>query len=140
MEKVEILLVEDDQDDIELLMEAFANAGFDFHIIPLDQGDQVIPFLETRTKLPNLVILDLNLPKIHGRQILQLLKHSSRFSNIPVVVLTTSSSEEEKQKSLRDGARLFLTKPSTVQGLDEAVKQIVSIIAVQFEEAERKSR
>jgi CheY-like chemotaxis protein len=122
-----ILLIEDDQDDIDLMQDAFRDNGVDCSIDVIKQGDKAIPYLESCKKFPDVVLLDLNLPKIHGREVLDLIKSSHIYKNIPVVILTTSSAREDIDYCLKAGANSFLTKPSTVVGFKETVVAIVDV-------------
>ncbi len=119
------LVVEDDQDDVDLLQEALQEYGVTFTTDILVQGDQVLPHLEKNEALPDVIILDLNLPRLHGKDVLQLLKASPRLRPIPVVILTTSSAIEEINFCKRAGAHSFLTKPVSMQGFRAITEAIV---------------
>jgi len=127
MNQLSILLIEDDPDDIELMHEALKNVDIAYSLEVVSQGDKVLPYLEVCKKFPNVIILDLNLPKLHGREVLALLKNSNRFKDIPVAILTTASSQKEKEYCLSAGADQFLTKPSTVEGFNQTIKIIKNI-------------
>src|SRR4051812_46509726 len=90
-----ILLVEDDQDDIDLLQEILIDHNIDFILDYVREGDKVLPHLEACKVLPNIIVLDLNLPKMHGKDILVKVKSSPVFKNIPVAILTTSSAKKD---------------------------------------------
>ncbi len=120
-----LLVVEDDQDDVDLLQEALHEYGVDFTTDIIVQGDQVLPHLEQNDILPDVIILDLNLPRLHGKEVLQLLKASPRLRPIPVVILTTSSAIEERNFCKRAGAHSFLTKPISMQGFRAITEAIV---------------
>ena len=122
-----ILLVEDDQDDVELLQDALQDNGVKFTMEIVRQGDKVIPFLNACKDLPHVILLDLNLPKMHGREVLSRIKLSEDFKHIPVTILTTSSSQAEKEFCLSAGATNFLTKPSTVEGFNKTVRSIMDV-------------
>ncbi|HEY9047261.1 MAG TPA: response regulator [Ohtaekwangia sp.] len=121
-----ILLVEDDPDDVELLLEALHDNNIEFMMESIKEGDKVLSYLELCKNLPDIIILDLNLPKMHGREVLISLK-GSRFSVIPVVILTTSSSREDIDFCLKSGADTFISKPSTVEGFNKTVMTIAAI-------------
>ncbi len=127
MSAISILLVEDDPDDIELMQEALKDNNIDVQLQSISQGDHVIPHLQLSKVFPEIIVLDLNLPKLHGREVLAKLKESERFKSIPVVILTTSSSQKEKEFCLNAGASAFISKPSTVDGFNETVAEIVSL-------------
>ena len=123
-----ILHVEDDSDDVELLQEAFDNNDLSVSIEVLKQGDVVLPWLESGKMLPNVIVMDLNLPKLHGREILGRIKSHPKFKSIPLVVLTTSSSQTDLDYCLKLGADEFITKPSTVEGFNRTVAIIMDVV------------
>lgn len=130
MSIISILLIEDDPDDIDLMQEALVDNRVDFRLDTISHGDRVLSYLEMSKVFPDVIVLDLNLPKLHGREVLSRLKDSVAFKNIPVVVLTTSSSPVEKEYCLRLGASAFISKPSTIDGFNETVSEIVSVARV----------
>jgi DNA-binding response OmpR family regulator len=126
---IHILLAEDDPDYVELLEAALADEGVVFESTIIPQGDQVIPYLGLCKKFPNIIILDLNLPKTHGREILAQLKASALLNHIPVVILTTSSATRDRDYCLGAGADAYLIKPVTMDGFKSIVENILSIIS-----------
>lgn len=122
-----ILLVEDDPDDVELMQEALAANKVGYEMETINQGDRVLPYLKVCKKFPDVIILDLNIPKLHGREVLKELKASTELKNIPVAILTTSAAASERENCLTAGADLFLTKPSSVHGFNEMVSSILNI-------------
>src|SRR3982751_5366036 len=112
MNQLSILLIEDDPDDVELMQEALKNAEIDYSMKVLAEGNTVLPHLELCKNFPSVIVLDLNIPKLHGREVLQQLKSSASFRDIPVAVLTTASSQKERENCLQAGANIFITKPS----------------------------
>ena len=127
-----ILLIEDDQDDIDLMQDSLRDNEVDFSMEVIKQGDKAIPYLESCKKFPDIILLDLNLPKVHGREILGSIKSSHLFKNIPVVILTTSSSRDDLEYCLKAGANTYMTKPSTVEGFNETVTAIIEIAQGKF--------
>lgn len=127
MAKLFMLLVEDDPDDVELMRQALDDNGISYLIEVVNHGDRVIPHLDLCKKFPDIIILDLNLPKLHGREVLKKLKASDSFSGIPVAILTTTSSQSERENCLKMGAEAFITKPSSVAGFNEMVATILGI-------------
>ncbi len=122
---LQILLVEDDPDDVELLQSAFSecHVAASFHVIM--QGDKVLPWLAAQEALPNIMVLDLNLPKIHGKQILKSIYSEATYKNLPVVILTTSSAQHDKDYCLAEGAVDYLIKPITLEGYHIVVNNII---------------
>ena len=127
MDKFKILLVEDDPDDIELLRDAFDDNAVNCQIDVVTEGDGVILFLKDAHRLPDVIVLDLNLPKIHGRELMSQIKSFPDFCKIPLVVFTTSSSQDDIKFSYSMGVDKYLTKPSTLDGFTAAVNTIVNI-------------
>lgn len=92
------------------------------------QGDKVLPWLLMCKKIPNAIVLDLNLPKMHGREVLVQIKKMSSFQHIPIIILTTSSSKSEQEICLKLGAHKFLSKSVTLEAFNFIVKEILSVI------------
>jgi CheY-like chemotaxis protein len=128
MKKLKILLIEDDADDIELLREAFNTNEIDYHIDIVTEGDKAIPFLETAHHLPDVIVMDLNLPKMHGKEILTHIKSMDILSHIPIAVLTTSSSQDDINFAYSMGAKKYLTKPNTTDGFKKTVQSIINLV------------
>lgn len=124
---VRLFVVEDDGDDVELLQQALAENHIDFEMDVVRTGDKAISKLEAGKKLPDAIVMDLNLPKMHGKEILLALKAHKKLAAVPVVILTTSSAREDVNYCLQNGAAEFITKPSTVEGFNNAVAKIAAI-------------
>lgn len=126
MEKaIHILLIEDDADDIELLEEALKSNHVSYTLHSIMEGDKVAPYLNTGNDIPDIIVLDFNLPKLHGREILSLIKAADAFSKVPLVVLTTSSSKEDILFAEKMGADHYITKPTTISDFNKAITTIV---------------
>lgn len=121
-----VFLIEDDPDDVLLLRESFNDNDVAVTLDVEMQGDKALPWLESCKHLPDVIVMDLNLPRVDGREILQKIKTDHKFKNIPVVILTTSSSAEDKNYCMSLRAAFFLTKPSTVEGFKDAVDAIAT--------------
>ena len=123
-EVLKILLIEDDADDIELLEEAFKENKILYDLNVVMEGDKVASYLNSVDSLPQVIVLDFNLPKLHGREILNILKSSHQFKNVPVVVLTTSAAKEDADYALNLGAKHFITKPTSMKDFSKTVSLI----------------
>lgn len=126
---IEILLVEDNPGDVCLIKELFKNAKVKNHINVAKDGEEALKMLRqenefTKVHLPDFILLDLNLPKKNGKEVLKEMRADVRFKYIPVVVLTSSSSEEDINESYQSGANSFITKPNN---LDQFTKVVNSI-------------
>ena len=113
---VEILLVEDSPGDVDLARDALENGKITNHLSVVGDGVEAMAFLRREgayadAPRPDLILLDLNLPKTDGREVLAELKADSRLRPIPVVVLTTSRQEEDVLRSYDLHANCFITKP-----------------------------
>ncbi len=130
MEKIlRILLIEDDNDDIELIQDALQDNGVTHQMHIIKDGGLVAPYLEASKEIPNIIVMDFNLPKVHGRDILKQIKQTDDFKNIPLVILTTSSSQDDITYSYKEGANRYLIKPTTIVGI-KAVVDVIRELAV----------
>lgn len=126
-QKIMILLIEDDIDDVELLKEALTNTNISYTIEVIMEGDKVAPYLENQHVTPDIIVMDLNLPKTDGREIMKHIKAKDKFKNIPLIVLSTSSSKEDIDYSYLMGVDKFITKPITMDGWDETGLTIIQL-------------
>jgi two-component system response regulator len=126
---IDVLLVEDDPGDELMTREAFEDnkIGNTLHVVR--DGEEALDFLYRRAAhadapRPDLILLDLNLPKYDGRQVLEKIKSDPALSHIPVVVLTTSAAEEDILRSYKLHANAYVTKPVDLDQFIAAVRQI----------------
>jgi two-component system, chemotaxis family, response regulator Rcp1 len=126
---VEILLVEDNPGDVRLTMEAFRDAKVCNRIHTVSDGVEAMAFLSregshVNVPFPDLILLDLNLPRKDGREVLSSIKANEKTRRIPVVILTTSKSEEDIVKSYELQANCYVTKPVDLDQFLTKVKAI----------------
>ena len=126
---IEILLVEDNEGDIELTKEAFAESKVSNTIHTAMDGEQALRFLYRQppyqaAPLPDVVLLDINLPKIDGREVLETIKNDPVLSKIPVVMLTSSDAERDIIKSYQMHANCYVTKPVNLEKFLEVVRSV----------------
>ncbi len=126
---VEILIVEDSKGDIGLIEEVFEDAkiGNILHIV--EDGEEAIAFLRGEGQFsgsprPDIILLDLNLPKKDGREVLEEVKSDDELKNIPVVVLTTSKAEEDVLRSYNLHANAYIAKPVDFDQFIRVIKSI----------------
>ncbi len=127
MKPVEILLVEDDPGDVRLTAEALKESGFPFHLSVANDGDDALNRLYKVGKYsnqptPELVLLDLNLPTLSGKEVLKIIKHDNILSQIPIIVLTTSKDEDDINASYNLHANSYITKPTDLDRFIEIIK------------------
>lgn len=124
-----ILYADDDSDDHFFLRESITSTGLPADIVYLTDGDQVIRYLEKAgDDLPSLIVLDLNMPRLNGKQTLERLKTDDRFSNIPVIILSTSTNKMDKEFCTSRGAASYLVKPGHFEGYREVVRNFVPFL------------
>ena len=126
---IEVLLVEDDPGDVELTLEVMSVSKLKVNINVVEDGVECMHYLRKEGKYseklnPDLILLDLNMPRKDGRETLQEIKNDPNLKMLPVVVLTTSDANEDIVRSYTTGANCYITKPV---GLDQFTK-IVSAI------------
>lgn len=123
-----ILCVDDDEDDLFFIKEIIQSQGYSFEIKEAKNGRDALDFLQGSLKndlLPCLIIMDMNMPRMDGRQAIIKIKEDSRLATIPIVVFTTSSNTEHKKYFESQGIR-FITKPFDYKVF---TKEIVNLLA-----------
>ncbi|RYF90939.1 MAG: response regulator [Chitinophagaceae bacterium] len=129
MKPIHILLVEDNEGDILLTREAFEEAKLPNKLSVVRDGKEATDFLSgkgdfEKAELPDLLLLDVNLPKKNGHEVLQFLKVDDRIKHIPVIMFTTSSSENDINLSYQNHANSYITKPVDVNEFLSVIKKI----------------
>jgi len=128
---IEVLLVEDSPGDVRLTREAFKDAKVHINLHVASDGARAMAFLKREGEYamalrPDLILLDLNLPKKDGREVLAEIKEDPTLKTIPVVILTTSSSEADVLRTYQLHANCYITKPVGLEGFLTVVKSIDS--------------
>jgi chemotaxis family two-component system response regulator Rcp1 len=118
--EIEILLVEDNPADVRLTVKAFALGKLRNKLVAVEDGEQALAFLRREgpysdATRPDLIILDLNMPNMDGREVLAEIKNDPDLLTIPVIVLTTSEADQDILQSYRLHANCFITKPVTME-------------------------
>jgi two-component system, chemotaxis family, response regulator Rcp1 len=126
---IEVLLVEDNPGDVRLTREAFKDARLHINLRVASDGVEAMAYLNQGEGFadavrPDLILLDLNLPKKSGREVLEEIKSSPLLQSIPVVILTTSSSETDVVRSYQQHANCYISKPVSLEGFLTVVKSI----------------
>lgn len=126
---IEVLLVEDSPGDVRLTQEAFRDANSSIHLSVASDGVEAMAFLKHKgshvgSPRPDLILLDLNLPKMDGREVLAHIKEDDDLKTIPTVILTTSDAESDIVKSYQLQANCYLTKPVQLDAFESLVKSI----------------
>jgi chemotaxis family two-component system response regulator Rcp1 len=126
---LEVLLVEDSPGDVRLTQEAFREANPAIHLHVTTDGVEAMAFLtrqgiHARAPRPDLILLDLNLPKMDGREVLAHIKDDPVLKTIPTVILTTSDAEADIVKSYQLQANCYLSKPVQLDAFESLVRSI----------------
>ena len=127
MKPVKILLVEDNEGDILLTSDALEECRIMNEVAIIRDGESAIEFfkhLKNKEDRPDLVLLDINIPKKSGLEVLAFLKTSENYKQIPVIMLTTSSSEKDVILSYKNYANCYITKPIEVSQFMDAITKI----------------
>ena len=116
MTEIQILLVEDNEGDILLTLEAFKEMKVKSNVAVVKDGVEAIEFLKKQgqyadSTIPHLILLDINMPKLNGIEVLDFIKKEVKLKKIPVIMLTTSSSEADIAECYEKSANCFITKP-----------------------------
>jgi CheY-like chemotaxis protein len=122
-----ILLVEDDPDDVQLIKDALSNSGA-IDIIHKKNGLEALTYLKelrvNKSSMPSLIVMDINMPVLNGKEMLAILKNDNEFSFIPVIVFTTSSNEEDRKFCQKFSVKM-ITKPNGMNAFNEQVQNFM---------------
>ena len=119
---VYILIVDDDEDDRDLFCDAVNAVDSSIECIMARNGEEALEGLKSRIlPTPDIIFLDLNMPRLNGMQCLRALKKDPLFEHIPVVIYTTSKMKEDKKAAIQAGAADFVTKPTSLKELCETI-------------------
>jgi chemotaxis family two-component system response regulator Rcp1 len=126
---MEVLLVEDSPGDVRLTQEVFRDTNLSAHLHVVSDGVEAMAFLRcegvyVHAPRPDLILLDLNLPKMDGREVLGRIKGDADLKTIPTVILTTSEDELDIVKSYQMQANCYLSKPVQLEAFESLVKSI----------------
>ena len=122
-----LMMADDDPDDREFVREAFEKSGYEGEFRYVEDGGALVEYLENAQakgskgdcRIPDLILLDLNMPRVDGYEALKRIKSNDRLRRIPIVVLSTSDSEADILQTYDEGGNSFITKPT---GFDELVE------------------
>ena len=123
------MLIEDNQGDVLLTQEAFEETGSNTELFVVNDGQEAINFLEQippfeNVSIPDLILLDINLPKINGHEVLRYIKTNANLKHIPVIMLTTSSSEKDISSCYSNYANCYITKPDDVADFFKIIENV----------------
>ncbi|MBC7905081.1 MAG: response regulator [Gemmatimonadaceae bacterium] len=125
--KIDILLIEDDADDVELLQEALKNGGIVYDMRVLKDGSAALNHFKKPDHFPDVIVMDLNLPKVHGKELIKEIKSHDQLRDISLLILTTSSSKEDIDFAYKSGADNYIVKPTSIEEIQNTVHAIVEL-------------
>src|SRR5687768_16752505 len=121
-----IMIIDDDEDDIELFCDAVKELDREIECISASSGEAALDTLSKgNLRLPDYIFLDLNMPRLNGKQCLRRLKINTKLRDIPVIIYTTSKLKEDVEETKQLGAVHFLTKPDRLKDLHKAIASIL---------------
>ena len=132
MESIFILIAEDDADDRFLMQAAFDENGFQDTLHFVENGVELLDYLYntaapgSENKVPRFILLDLNMPKKDGREVLTELKQSQKFNEIPIIIFSTTNNELEMRRCYELGANSYITKPNSFENLIKTIAAVRS--------------
>lgn len=126
---IRILIVEDNRGDVVLVREAFKEAGIDFDLTHMSDGEQALRYLHrvasgAEAERPDVVLLDLNLPKRNGWELLDAIRRSPTLASTPVVILSSSGNPEDAERAARTPFSIYIRKPCTLDEFLDIGRQI----------------
>ncbi|WP_235941577.1 response regulator [Cyclobacterium roseum] len=126
---LKLFLIEDNEGDILLISEALEDLSFPLQITCAKDGQEAVEFLKTcvhgsQSEVPDLVLLDINLPKKNGQEVLHFIKNSEGLKRLPVIMLTTSSSHNDILESYLNHANSYITKPVGSESYQDILEKI----------------
>ncbi|MDB5250101.1 MAG: response regulator receiver protein [Segetibacter sp.] len=131
-----VLIIDDDADDKEMFCEVVAEIGANISCVMASGAQEALHLLKNKKVAPDFIFLDLNMPRMNGKQCLEQLKQVEEFASIPVIIYSTSKNNEDKEITRKLGSVYFLTKPSSMQDLK---KELESIFAKEYENVVSKN-
>lgn len=126
-----ILLADDDEDDCFLFQEALAEISLPTHLAMVHDGERLILELE-KDKIPDILFLDLNMPKKDGFQCLAEIKRNEKFRLLPVIIFSTSFQPDVVDKLYENGAHFYIRKPSKFEHFKKVIHYVVSLTQIEF--------
>ena len=134
MRRLTVLLVEDSARDVRLTQRAFAQADIAHDLRVVRDGDEALEYLHRKgayalpgsSPRPDMILLDLNLPRMGGHELMQRIKQDMRFRQVPIIVLTTSGRSDDVRQAYENGANAYLLKPVEFSRFTEVIGQLAS--------------
>lgn len=132
MSRLTVLLIEDNPRDVRLTQRAFVQTGLPHELRIVRDGDETLAYLQregvyqdpSSAPRPDVILLDLNLPRMGGHELLRRIKQDPRFKQLPIIVLTTSGRSDDVRQAYEDGANAYLLKPVEFNRFMDVIEQL----------------
>jgi CheY-like chemotaxis protein len=118
-----IVLADDDREDLELFQDALKNNCPQVKVTTAEDGGELLSVLND-ISLPDVIVLDLNMPRVNGKDCLKAIRKNNKFQQVPVIVYSTSSAKKDREECLSFGANYYVTKPGSVEAISILVKKL----------------
>ncbi|RYD70754.1 MAG: response regulator [Sphingobacteriales bacterium] len=125
--RINILLAEDDTDDQLFFSDSLTQINYSTSLTIVDNGTDALGKLKYTEATPDIIFLDLNMPKMNGKECLKLIRENKRLKNIPCVILSTSSALTDVEETYKLGANLFLVKPTGGFTLEKMIQSVLQL-------------
>lgn len=126
MKSLKILLIEDDMIEVMKLNRVSSSLDLNHTIIEANNGEEALEILEKKDNLPDIILLDLNMPKINGIEFLKILKNDERLKYIPTIILTTSNNQRDLLECYKAGIAGYVLKPLKYEQYVEKIKKLLT--------------
>ena len=126
MKTLKVLLIEDDMIEVMKLKRVIASLNLSHKIIEANNGEEALKLLEKKDNLPDIILLDLNMPKINGIEFLSILKNNETLKYIPTIILTTSNNERDLIECYKIGVAGYVLKPLKYEDYVSKIKKLLS--------------
>ena len=127
-DKIKVILVDDDEDDIDMFKTAFSKLKVKSTLQYFRNGVQVMEyFKDENSEIPHILFLDLNMPLMGGKEVLYKLRADERFRNLPIAIYSTSNLERDIEDTLSLGANIYIVKPYDFKKLEKALENVLKV-------------
>lgn len=126
MKALNILLVEDDQIEIMKMKRVLATFEVSHHVTEVNNGEIALKYLQDTNQLPDIILLDLNMPRLNGLEFLEILKQNTRLKYLPVVILTTSDNSVDLKESFKTGVAGYILKPLKYEDYQRKIEALIN--------------
>lgn len=129
LKKLNILLADDDLDDCRFFKKALEDLAINTNLVIVNDGDELMKYLSETETLPNILFLDINMPRKNGEECLAEIRQDEKYKNLPVVMFSTSNSWGTINKLFNSGAHVYIRKPNDFKQLKQVIHHAIPLAA-----------